>query len=364
MPAEEGNLHVRSRITPSCVTSIVGVAVAALIVTGCSSGTAPTEPSGTGNEPEPGGVVRLITDDSFPNEQFEELASAATGYDVEVVTGGDGGELSNTLVLTQGAPLADVAFGIDAIFSSRVLEHGVVERYVPDGLPSRAQQHLVDGEEGTLIPIDIGATCINIDREWFEQEDLEEPRTYEDLALPEYEGLTVIIDPSTSSTGASFMVGTVAAFGEDSFIDYWKSLVDNGARVESGWDAAYHTHFTAGDSAGTYPIVVSYSSSPAYVPTTTALLETCSSQVEYAGILAGADNPEGARAVVDYMLSREFQDLIPETMWVYPIDENATIPEDWATHAPLPEAPNDLQATEVADHRDEWLRELSNVLGF
>lgn len=358
MPAEEGRYNVRTRI----LLPVIGLTIAGLLATGCSSEHSVNDSEPEGTSTGAGSAVTLITHDSFPSERFEQLASEATGYDVSVVTAGDGGELSNTLVLTKGAPLADAFFGIDATFSSRVLEHGVVDTYVPDTLPERAADHLVD-DGGTLIPIDLGATCINIDREWFNDHGLEEPASYEDLLKPEYEGLAVLIDPSTSSTGASFMVGTVAAFGEEAFVDYWTALVENGARVESGWDSAYHTHFTAGDSAGTFPIVVSYSSSPAYVPTTTALLDTCSSQVEYAGVLTGAENPDGARAVINFMLSRQFQELIPETMWVYPIDGTVELPEDWAAHAPLPESPNDLPATVIADQRDDWLRTLADALG-
>lgn len=48
--------------------------------------------------------------------EFEAAASAATGYDVKVVTAGDGGELTNKLVLTKNAPIADAFFGVDNTF--------------------------------------------------------------------------------------------------------------------------------------------------------------------------------------------------------------------------------------------------------
>ncbi len=56
----------------------------------------------------------------------------------------------------------------------------------------------------------------------------------EELAKPEYQGLTVLIDPLSSSTGASFLASTVAAFGEEGYNAYWQSLVDNDARVAQG----------------------------------------------------------------------------------------------------------------------------------
>ena len=40
-------------------------------------------------------------------------------------------------------------------------------------------------------------------------------------------------------------------------------------------------------------------------PTTGALLDTCFRQTEYAGVLEGAANPEGAQELLDFLLSDE-----------------------------------------------------------
>ena len=80
-------------------------------------------------------------------------------------------------------------------------------------------------------------------------------------------------------------------------------------KITSGWTDAYQVDFTAGGGDGDRPIVTSYSSSPPFTipedgtrPTTSALLDTCFRQVEYAGVLAGSDNPEGMEQFIDFML--------------------------------------------------------------
>ncbi len=354
------------RMLTTGVSLVAAATVLGLALTGC----APSSDAGGGADPDGRGTVTLIVHDSFPNDDFAAAASEATGYDVEVVSAGDGGELTSQLVLTSGAPVADAFFGVDNVFASRVVDGGVTEPYLPEGLPERAKEHLYD-EQGSIVPIDLGATCINIDPAWFDQHGIAEPKGYEDLTAPEYRGLTVLLDPSTSTTGASFLVGTVAAFGEDGFADYWKRLAANDARIEQGWTEAYNGQFTQGGGDGTFPIVLSYSSSPAWTvtedgsaTTTAALLDTCSSQVEYAGVLQGAANPEGARAVIDFMLSREFQDTIADTMYVYPIDAEAHVPDEWQQFAPLPEAPNDLTPAEIGAGRDAWLKSWSAATGW
>ena len=342
------------------------VAASALALTACATGD-PEADGGSGDAKS----VTLVVHDSFPNEEFAEAASAATGYDVEVISAGDGGELTNKLVLTKGAPIADAFFGVDTIFASRLVENDVVEPHTPEGLPESVGELAID-DAGSLTAVDRGATCINIDTAWFAEHGVAEPATYEDLAKPEYRDLAVLLDPTASSTGASFLVGTVAAFGEDGFAGYWQELLDNGARIEQGWSDAYNGQFTQGGGEGTRPIVVSYSSSPAYTvsedgssTTTKALLGTCSNQVEYAGVLAGAANPEGAKAVVDYLVSREFQDTIAESMYMYPADSDAEVPGEWEQFAPLPtaEESHDLPAAEIEAGREDWLRTLSEQIG-
>ncbi|MBK0420741.1 thiamine ABC transporter substrate-binding protein [Leucobacter sp. CSA2] len=346
-------------------------AAAMLALGGCATGAPDSEKDAAQNAADGGKTVTIAVHDSFPNEEFEKAASEATGYTVKVVSAGDGGELTNKLVLTKGAPIADAFFGVDTIFASRLIENGVAAKYAPEHLAKSAEAHRVEGDE-SLTPVDLGATCINVDTGWFANKKLAEPKSYEDLAKPEYKDLTVLLDPTASSTGASFLVGTVSKFGENGFAGYWKSLVDNGARVEQGWTDAYNGQFTQGGGEGTRPIVVSYSSSPAFTvskdgksTTTKALLDTCSKQVEYAGVLTGAKNEAGAKAVVDYLVSREFQDTIPDAMYMYPADAEAKVPAAWSEFAPLPSAEqsHDLPAAEIERGREGWLKTLSEKIG-
>lgn len=371
-------LHAR-RLRGSSLAALTLLGVLALALAGCSNAALSADKDSAGESQD---IITVIVHDSFPGEEFAVAASESTGYDVEVLTAGDGGELTNQLVLTQGAPLADVFFGVDNIFASRILSNDVAEPVALGEMPERAREYALQADdealaasnaaEAAMIPIDIGATCMNIDSGWFVEQNIAPPRTYEDLIDPVYDGLTVILDPTASSTGASFLIGTVKHFGEDGFVDYWEALDANNARVEQGWTDAYNVQFTQGGGNGTFPIVLSYSSSPAFTvsedgteTTTEALLDTCSSQIEYAGVLAGTPNPDGAKAVLEYMLSQDFQDTIADAMYVYPVDETAYVPPTWAEHAPMPEPDqvNDLTPAEIDAGRESWLKQLDEAIG-
>lgn len=338
---------------------LLALGAATVILVGCAQGADTVENAAETNAAR-GEVVKIAVHDSFPNEKFAEMASAATGHKVEVVTLG-GEELPGQLVLSKEAPVADAFFGVNNYYASQLVNADVVEPYQAK-LPAGAEKFVFD-DKGSLTPITDSTVCMNSDPAWFKDKNLAEPETYADLLKPEYKDLAAVIDPH-DATGIAFLAGTISEFGEDGYLDYWKQLRDNGAKIEAGWSDAYYGQFTQGGEGGQRPLVLSYASSPAYTvneenteTNSRALLETCSSVIEYAGVLKGAKNPEGAKQVLDYMLSDEFQSIISDEMYVYPVSKTGKIPEVWEKFAPIPTTRHDLDAAEIDAKRETWLRD-------
>ena len=359
-------------MTHAPVRAALTTTLAVLTLTSCSLvGGDPSEPSTSASDDastsgsSSGGTVVLATHESFhlPKKlvrAFEE----ETGHTLEVRAAGDAGTLATKLSLTADNPIADAAFGIDNTFASRPLGEGVFAEHSPSVTPPE-EYVLADGGD-RLVPVDSASVCVNVDTAWFEAEGLEPPQTLDDLTDPAYADLLVTPGASTSSPGMAFFLATVAEHGDD-WPDYWSDLLANGAKVVDGWEDAYYGDFTAGSENGTRPIVVSYDSSPAFTvtdgrTTTAALLDTCFRQVEYVGVLAGADNPEGAAALVDWMLTEPVQSALPESMYVFPVMPGATVPDDWAEFAPRPTDPYEVSPDEIAAHREEWLTEWTDVV--
>jgi thiamine transport system substrate-binding protein len=339
-------------------------AATVFILAGCSLA---GESSKADEEADPGSTVVLVTHDSFnlPRKlvrQFEE----ETGLDLELRASGDGGELTNKLVLSQDNPIGDVAFGVDNTFASRALDNDVFAETDVD-LPEGAEELVVPGGDGRIAPVDTGSVCVNVDTAWFEDEGLPAPTSFEDLADPAYEDLFVIPGATTSTPGLAFLLATIDAYGEE-WPDYWDRLMGNGAKLVAGWEEAYGVDFTAGWGKNpTRPIVVSYDSSPAFTltddggTTTAALLDTCFRQVEYAGVLENAENPAGARQVVEWLLSLEVQSVLPTKMYVFPVHPEVRLPAAWARHALRPVDTHQVAAEEIDENREEWLTEWTDV---
>jgi len=333
------------------------VVISALIVlAGCSQ---PTEQA-----------VRMLTHDSFVlSDQLITQLKEDTGITLEIVSVGDAGSMVAGAILASGNPTGDLLFGVDNTLLARALEADTFASYESPEL-ANVLPALRPGTQA-VTPIDYGDVCINIDDRWFAERDVVTPTTLEDLIDPTYKGMLVVQDPATSSPGLAFLLSTIARFGDD-WPNYWRALRDNDVQVSGSWSDAYFGAFS--HSGGDRPLVVSYATSPpaeivyAEEPkpetvSTSVMVDGCYRQIEYAGVLRGAANPEGARQVIDWLLSAPVQADIPLNMFVFPAREGVALPQvfvDFAADVPDPlQLPPDV----VSANLNEWLVTWGEVMG-
>lgn len=348
--------------------SLIGAVMAMAALAACSS--SPPQPSGPSSGTPV--TVRLLTHDSFAlSDAVIADFEAISGIDLQIIAGGDAGEVVNRAVLAAGKPDGDVLFGIDSTLLTRALDAGVFDPYVGSE-PSRIRPELADLGQGVVAPIDDGDVCVNIDDGWFSERGIPAPATLDDLVKPDYRGLLVVQNPATSSPGLAFLLATIARYGED-WPAYWESLRANDVRVVNGWSEAYLGEFTAGGGGGDRPLVVSYSTSPpaeiVYAadpkparPSTSVMTDGCYRQVEFAGVLAGTPQPQAARAVVDWLLSPEVQADIPLSMFVFPARQGVALPDVFTDFVTRPATPLELSSDEVAAGRDGWIEQWNEIV--
>ncbi|HJQ15285.1 MAG TPA: thiamine ABC transporter substrate-binding protein [Anaerolineales bacterium] len=337
-----------------------------LLVVACSPQATETQST----EPQ---TITVMTHDSFSvSEEVVKSFEAANHARVVFLQSGDAGAVLNKALLTKDAPLADVLFGVDNTFLSRALEGDIFGTYESTALSGIPSVFKLDPSNRAL-PVDYGDVCINYDKAYFADNNLIVPQSLEDLTKPEYEGLLVVENPATSSTGLAFLLATVAHFGE-SFPEYWQALKDNNVVVVDGWETAYYTNFSGSSGRGPQPMVVSYGTSPAVevvyaekpmddAPTASILgPDTCFRQIEFVGILNGTQQRPLAEKFVDFMLSKQFQEDVPLQMFVYPVLPEAVLPDEFTKYAQAPKLTAALSPDEIAANRDRWIQAWTDLV--
>ncbi len=364
------NFHLfrKSIYLLACLTLLVSACAGPGASATPSSPVATSVPTGAPSTTGEQQTLTVMTHDSFSASQNVIAAfEKENNVKVNFVKSGDSGAALNKAILSKNAPIADVFYGVDNTFLSRAIDAGIYEPYNSPLLGKTPAEFKLDPTNQAL-PVDYGDVCINYDKAYFADKNLPIPETLEDLTKPEYKGLLVTENPATSSPGLTFLLATIAHFGPDQYLDYWKKLRDNGLVVVNGWETAYYTNFSGSSGKGPQPLVVSYNSSPvaevvyASAPLTEAptgsLLgpEMCFRQVEFVGILKGTKNLELAQKFVDFMLSVPFQEDMPLQMFVYPVNPEAKLPEVYQQYAQLPQKPATMPPGEIAKNRDAWIQ--------
>lgn len=316
--------------------------------------------------------ITLVAYDSFilPDGALDEF-TASTGIHVDVALGGDAGELAAKASLSSGNPEGDVLWGIDNTLLSRLVDARVFEPYVSTSAP--LEPDLIEAGMGVVTPVDYGFVCVNYDIAALKDRGVEPPVDLEDLIRPEYRGMLVVPSAANSSPGLAFLLATVAAFGTQ-WQQYWRDLVDNDVVVADGWTDAYYTMFSR--HGGDRPLVVSYSTSPpaevlfadpplaAGAPAPTGIATgTCFHQVEFAGVLRGSTKIRQASLLVDFLVSRSFQELLPENLFVYPANSQAALPASFVSYAAPVPMPWTMDSLEIARRRADLLDEWSRITG-
>ena len=312
--------------------------------------------------------LTVMTHDSFAvSENVVQAFEDANKVKVTFLSSGDTGAALNKAILTKDAPLADVFYGVDNTFLSRALEADIFETYQSPALAGIPAAFKLD-TTNRLSPVDYGDVCINYDKAYFEEKKLQVPSTLDGLLRTEYNGLLVVENPATSSPGLAFLLATVVHFGDPEYLDFWAALRDNGLVVVNDWETAYYTNFSASSGKGSQPMVVSYGSSPpaevifAETPLNDAPTasivgpDTCFRQIEFVGILKGTQQRAMAEKFVDFMLSKDFQEDMPLQMFVFPVNPDAALPDEFVQYVQIPDRPAELDPSEIAGKREQWIQ--------
>ena len=135
------------------------------------------------------------------------------------------------------------------------------------------------------------------------------PKTWNDLLDPKWKNQIIMTDPAQASTTKYWMAAMMQS--EKYGPDYFKALKENGVELESGTTA---THNRVADASYQVGICLDYVSanliaegSPMAFHYTTEDVITMTSPI---AMIKGCANPDNAKLLMDFILSREGQEVL------------------------------------------------------
>ncbi len=302
--------------------------------------------------------LTIYTYDSFvadwgPGPQIEAAFEAVCDCDLRLVGAGDGAALLARLKLEGARSDADVVLGLDTNLTAAAAATGL---FAPHSVTADFALPIT-WDDATFVPFDWGYFA------FVHNEGLAAPANFRALADSDLK--IVIQDPRSSTPGLGLLMWVKTAYGDDAPA-IWEGLSDNIVTVTPGWSEAYGL-FLEGEA----DMVLSYTTSPAYhliaeddaTKTAAAFDEGHYMQIEVAGKLAATDQPDLADRFLAFMVSDDFQSVIPTTNWMYPaVTPEAGLPDGFDTLI-TPDRALLVPAAEVPAIRDaalaEWLAALS-----
>tara|TARA_X000001036_G_scaffold362348_1_gene345908 strand:+ start:290 stop:1303 length:1014 start_codon:yes stop_codon:yes gene_type:complete len=309
-------------------------------------------------------ALTIYTYDSFNSEWgpgpivfkgFEEKCSCK----LKVVSIGDSGKVLNRVILEKVNPQADILLGLNNSELEKSFSYQLWQPYRSSLLVKVPTDLRVD-KKYRVTPFDYGYIGFVYDSQKLRKA----PKSLQDLLDPKYKRKIVIQNPKTSSPGLSMLHWTIAVYGEQGYLDYWKKLQPNLLSITDGWSAAYGMF-----SKGEVPIVLSYVTSPAYHLEyekteryqTAVFQEGHYRQIEFAGILKGTKRIKLARAFIDFMLSDIFQNAIPLKNWMFPVIHYQALPDSFRI-VPKPKSAPELNPARVNQQNSKWLKAWSRAM--
>jgi len=305
--------------------------------------------------------LTIYTYDSFvsewgPGPIIEKIFEEKYNADVDFVAVDSAATLLNKVILEGDTSKADIVLGLDMNLFDLAEQSGLFTSHNIKDINNLINLPL-KWESNKFVPYNYGYFSFV-----YNEANLEKPPKSMDELINSTNARIVIQDPRTSTPGLGLLTWMKALYG-DKAGDEWKKLNKKIISVTKGWTDAYYNFFMAGEA----DMVLSYTTSPAahimfeerYDILATTFEEGNYITIEFAGILNNSQNKDLANKFLNFMLSKEFQSVIPSTNIMYPVTNIKDLPEAFDKL----DVPNFIQMDpkEINKNKEKWIDEWLNA---
>ena len=283
-----------------------------------------------------------------PGPSIEAAFEESCACDLQYVTG----DVLPRVLLEGERTKADIVIGLNTDVTKKARESGLFATHTLDLSPMTLP---IEWADDTFLPFNWGYNAFVYDNTKLENA----PTSFDELLNMPDDVKIVIQDPRASYSGLTLLLWVKSVYG-DKAPEAWAKLAPKVLTVTKGWSEAYGM-FTDGE----VDMVLSYTTSPAYhiiaeedLTKSAAIFdEGHYLTIELAAKVATTKNDDLADAFMAFILTPEFQTMIPTSNWSYP----AALPQDqWPpvfVELNYPEKAIFLSEDEAAAVRDEALAE-------
>ena len=305
--------------------------------------------------------LTVYTYDSFisewgPGPIIEEIFEDKYNTDLEFIAVDGAATLLNKIILEGENSKADIVLGLDMNLFDAANKSNLFTKHSLENI-NKDIQVPVKWNTDIFVPYNYGYFSFV-----YNNEKLTTPPRSMDELINVTDAKIVIQDPRTSTVGLGLLTWMKSIYGDDSQKE-WTKLNKKIISVTKGWTDAYYNFFMAGEA----DIVLSYSTSPAaHIMfedrndiSATTFSEGNYISVEFAGILKSSKNKKMAKNFLNFMVSDDFQSVIPSTNIMYPVKSSTVLPDAF-NKLKIPEALQ-IDPEEINNNKEKWIDEWLNA---
>ncbi|MDO5703745.1 MAG: thiamine ABC transporter substrate binding subunit [Paracoccus sp. (in: a-proteobacteria)] len=295
-----------------------------------------------------------VTSEWGPGPKIEEEFEKFCNCDLRFVAG----DILPRILMEGTRTEADIVFGLNTDTTMRARETGL---FKPHGQDTSGLNLPVEWTDEIFLPYNWGETAFVYD----ETRTPNPPRSFAELLDAPDDLKIVIQDPRSGISGLALLLWVKAVYGDEAE-EAWRRLAPKILTVTKGWSESYGM-FTDGEA----DMVLSYTTSPAYhiaaeddrTKHAAIFPEGHYFMAELAAQVAGTDQPELAQQFMDWILTPEFQRVMPLANWSMPVklplDEWPEVMRDLPRPAKTLFYPEDEAEALRPAALNEWLTALS-----
>ncbi len=257
------------------------------------------------------------------------------------------GTLYSALVNQSGAPVADLVIGLDEITAPEAQARHLLVPYAPPSLANVSPQLVQEiSADDAVVPYEYGYLAIDYNSSFYNATD----GAVAQLTFPELAGnaswarALLLEDPEEDITGEEFLAWQIEYYEQvlhRNWTTFWTSMPRGAPPLSDSWSDAF-----AAFSSGATPMVVSYSTDPAYAAyygQSGYYNATVSwwNGTEYGwktiygiGIVNGTRHLGLAEEFENWFLSGTVQAEIPTNEWEYPANQTVALPPVFSDAVP------------------------------